>query len=881
LSGFRSRTLLFSALAVVVALFAAASASAANPPPGFTDTPIFTNIDQPTSFRFGPEGRVFVAEKTGDILVYESLADPIPEVFDDLQIPVYDTGDRGLLAIELDPEFPVKPYVYALYTYNHVLYEPSRPTPAWVNEDLEPTGDPCPKPADTPGVDACPVSGRLVRIEAEEEGGELHAGEEKVLLEGWCQQDSSHSIGDLGFGPEGALFVTGGDGASFSNLDYGQYGWPHLNQCGDPPGTASQVENNTTFELTPPTAEGGALRAQDVRTLTDPVGLNGALLRIDPETGEGWPTNPMHESSDPNLRRIIGYGFRNPFRFAVDAHNGDVFVDHVGWETYEEIDKVPIESAKLYNSGWPCYEGNRPQPSYAAAELGLCENLYKEPGSTEEPFYFYDHLGPVTPGDECSIKEGSAISGVLPYEGEDLPPEYQHALFFADSVRGCIYVMRADEDGEPDISQAEPFLTEGGPYPGIDIQEGPEGAIYYSSLESPEDGLGGIHRVVFDTKSPQAKLRTEEGTPPYGPSPLEVFFNAGESTPSEESGPEGELEYDWDLDGNGTFETHGGAVHAATFTGSVNKTVSVKVTDVGTGESSIATINVFPNDEPPEVFIGQPNEEESWGVGQEFHFAGWAYEFTGHEEVGYLNLSWKTRILHCPFGEGCHKHPLQVFPSTGEGDLIAPEHDYPSYIEFALTATDNRGLANTETIKLKARPVTVTLATDPANAGAEIVAGGHDQVAPYSFEAIEDSTLLLSAPKSVTVGGNTYPFKEWSDGGGRVHSVKVHESSEFKAIYDVPKEEEPGEHKPVVPQPKLKKHPAKKTKSHKATFKFSASGSTKLSFECKLDKGKPQRCRSPKTYKGLKPGSHTFKVWATEAGTNRRGETTTFKWKVL
>jgi glucose/arabinose dehydrogenase len=881
LSGFRSRTLLVAALAVVVALIAAAPAGAVTLPPGFTDTPVFTNIDQPTSFRFGPEGRVFVAEKTGDILVYESLADPIPAVFDDLQVPVYDTGDRGLLAIELDPEFPTKPYVYALYTYNHVIGEPARPTPAWVNEDGEPTGDPCPKPAETPGVDACPVSGRLVRIEAEEIGGEWRAGEEHVLLEGWCQQDSSHSIGDLGFGPEGALFVSGGEGASFSNLDYGQYGWPHLNQCGDPPDTLADVEKGSTHELTPPTAEGGALRAQDVRTIGDPTGLSGTLLRINPETGEGWPGNPMASSEEANRRRIIGFGFRNPFRFAVDANSGYVYVDHVGWETYEEIDKVPLEPAKAYNSGWPCYEGNRPQPSYQAAELAICENLYKEPGSTEEPFYFYDHLGPVVQGDECPTGEGSAISGVLPYEGEELPPEYHDALFFADSVRGCIYVMPADADGEPDPSEAKPFLTEAAPYPGIDIQEGPEGAIFYSSLESPEDGLGGIHRILFDTKSPQAALRTEPGTPPYGASPLQVFFNASESTPSEESGPEGELEYDWDLDGNGTFETHGGTVHAETYTGNTDKTVSVKVTDKGTGVSSIATLTVFPGDEPPEVFIGEPNEEENWGVGQLLKFAGWADEFGG-EEVGYLNLNWKTRILHCPFGEGCHRHPLQVFPSTGDGELIAPEHDYPSYIEFALTATDNRGLSNTAVVTLKARPVTVSFTTDPANAGAEIVAGGHDAVAPYSFEAVEGSTLLLSAPKTVTIGGNSYPFKEWSDGGGRVHSAKVEKSTEFKAIYDVPKGEEPGEQKPPeVPQPKLKTHPAKKSKSHSATFKFSASSSAKLSFECKLDKGKAQRCHSPKTYRGLKGGSHTFKVWATEAGTNRRGKTTVYKWKVL
>ena len=70
-------------------------------------------------------------------------------------------------------------------------------------------------------------------------------GDEDVLVEGWCQQFPSHSVGDLQFGPDGALYVSGGDGASFTNVDDGQWGGtlPNSenpitpkNPCGDPPG---------------------------------------------------------------------------------------------------------------------------------------------------------------------------------------------------------------------------------------------------------------------------------------------------------------------------------------------------------------------------------------------------------------------------------------------------------------------------------------------------------------------------------------------------------------------------------------------------------------------------------------------------------------------
>jgi hypothetical protein len=63
------------------------------------------------------------------------------------------------------------------------------------------------------------------------------------------------------------------------------------------------------------------------------------------------------------------------------------------------------------------------------------------------------------------------------------------------------------------------------------------------------------------------------------------------------------------------------------------------------------------------------------------------------------------------------------------------------------------------------------------------------------------------------------------------------------------------------PNTKLK---SAKIKKHKVTFKFSSSeaGST---FLCKLDKKKFAKCKSPKTYKNLKPGKHKFQVKAVDS----------------
>lgn len=851
-----------------IALFGAASTSAVSLPSGFRDTVVFPGIDEPTNFRFAPDGKVFVAEKTGDILVYDSLADTTPTVFADLQKQVYDNGDRGLLSIEVDPNFPAKPYVYALYAYNHVLNEPSRPTPAWENPGGEPTGDPgCPH---SEGVDACPVSGRLVRLTAEGD----HAGpEEKILLEGWCQQDSTHSIGDLQFGPEGALYVSGGDGASFTNADIGQFGWPHPNQCGDPPGNVLEVENGISQPLEAPTAEGGALRAQDARTPGDPTGFNGAILRIDPTTGEGLPDNPFAGSFDLNRRKIIAYGFRNPYRFAVDGVTGHVYVDNVGLSTDEEIDRFPLVPATAYNSGWPCYEADEPQPLYQSFELNLCEGLYEEPGSTSRPFFFYDHFAPVALEDECEILDGSAITGILPYHGTAFPASYHGALFFADSVRGCIYVMPADEDGDPDPTEVKPFLSEAGLYPGVDIEEGPEGALYYSNLYGPAFGPGAISKISFDPNAPEAKLTAN---PPYGDTPLDVTFDAGEST-----GPSGELEFDWDLNDDGTFEEEGGVTQEKTYTDfEHNATVVVKVTDKKTLVSSIAEVTVYPGDHPPQVHIATPSESLTWGVGQEIGFDGSAKEFSSGEMLPPERLYWKSRILHCPFGEGCHRHPLQVFPSASEGSLIAPDHDYPSFIELSLTATDFRGLAETATVKLAARPVEVKIASEPP--GINITAGSLAELSPFNFDAIEDSAVSLVAPKTAVLGGASYSFKEWSDGGARIHSVLTKDSTEYRATYVPTPTEQPDE--PVqaksVPRPELRSHPARKSSAASARFAFAVKGRPDLSYRCRLDGGPFQKCHSPRVYRHLKSGGHAFRVKAIDAA-GRSGKTATFKWRVL
>ena len=133
-------------LSVILAVLAppgsrATVIAAATLPPGFVDDVVFSGLTNPTAIRFSPDGRVFVAEKSGIIKVFDNLADPSATVFADLRTNVYNYWDRGLLSLALDPDFPAKPYIYVLYTFDGPI---GGTAPTWGMPGM--TSDGCPDP---------------------------------------------------------------------------------------------------------------------------------------------------------------------------------------------------------------------------------------------------------------------------------------------------------------------------------------------------------------------------------------------------------------------------------------------------------------------------------------------------------------------------------------------------------------------------------------------------------------------------------------------------------------------------------------------------------------------------------------------------------------
>ena len=171
----------------------------------------------------------------------------------------------------------------------------------------------------------------------------------------------------------------------------------------------------------------------------------------------------------------------------------------------------------------------------------------------------------------------------------------------------------------------------------------------------------------------------------------------------------------------------------------------------------------------PTATIASPASSLRWKVGDTVSFSGGATD----PQSGTLPasaLSWSLVLHHCDSsGVICHEHPQQNFPGVASGRFPAPDHEYPSYLELKLTATDPGGLSDTDTVRLDPQTVDLTFQTSPA--GLQLTVGSAGQATPFTRTVIVGSNNSVSAPSPQTLGGSSYGFQSWSDGGAQTHQI--------------------------------------------------------------------------------------------------------------
>lgn len=206
----------------------------------------------------GTAGRLYVVEKTGRIMIVDR-GRVLPSPFLDIRSEVAGGELRGLFSMAFHPQ----------YLHNGEFFV------NYVGRD----------------GDIYVTRFRTVH-------GVVSLSSRRVLLRvpAMTTDPDGHYGGQVGFGPDGSLYVGLGD--------------------------ASRPE-----------------------TAQDPSTLLGKLVRLHVDTPGAEP-------------EIVAYGLRNPWRFAFDAATGDLYLGDVGGSEREEVDRLPGGFQGVSNFGWPAWEGS-------------------------------------------------------------------------------------------------------------------------------------------------------------------------------------------------------------------------------------------------------------------------------------------------------------------------------------------------------------------------------------------------------------------------------------------------------------------------------------------------------------------------------------------
>ena len=408
-------------------------------------------LNQPIAFKWITGSQtMFIAEKDGIVKVANGTtlqATP----FLDFRNQINSARDRGLMDITLHPDFGKglgKDYLYLLYVYD--------PTEAPVR-DAETNRN-----ARLTRVRAQNINGIWSAVAGSEEilvgknstwnnisnpnedstnrldlpssGVTINPNGSRTNLQDYIAVDSqSHAPGTVVFGADGKLYVTIGDGCSYSDTD------PR------------------------------AIRVQDIGN------LSGKVLRIDPDTGEGLADNPFwNGNQNSNESKVFALGVRNGFR-SVFSPTGQLLVADVGWNTWEEINIV----TKGANLGWPYFEGGIGTPLQTGGyqDIQPAKDFYASGNLTQGPAYGYTHGG-----------MSSAIMVGDFYLGNN--PVWKDTVFISDISRGTVDALTFDANGIYQADKKRTVVATGAnamPYI-VDMNMGADGNMYYASIATGQIG---------------------------------------------------------------------------------------------------------------------------------------------------------------------------------------------------------------------------------------------------------------------------------------------------------------------------------------------------------------------------------------------------------
>jgi glucose/arabinose dehydrogenase len=443
----------------------------------------------------------------------------------------------------------------------------------------------------------------------------------------------------------------------------------------------------------------------------------GKILRLN--TNGSIPSdNPFYNSTSGNNRAIWALGLRNPFTFAFNPQGTEMFINDVGETSMEEIN----DGRAGANYGWPDTEGPTGDSRYV---------------SPRSSYYHSDGA--------CAITGGAFYAPLT----VQFPGDYVNDYFFADFCGGWIRKL------DPSAGNSVVGFASGITAP-VDLKVADDGSLYYLARGSGTS-TGVVKRINRTTNAPVISNSPASKTVAPG-APVAFGVTVSGTAP---------LRYQWQrnaVDMAGATGSQYNIARAAASDSGARFRVIVSNSS-GNAMSNEATLTVTGNRAP----VGQitsPATGTVYSGGSIINYAGTATD----PEQGALSASAFTWWID--FHHDTHVHPFML-PTTGatSGSFTVPTTGHTAanvWYRIYLTVKDSAGATQTSQRDVLPRVSKLTLATSPA--GLQLKLDDQPTATPLAADSVVGIIRTIGAVTPQTVGGVTYTFSGWSDGGALNHT---------------------------------------------------------------------------------------------------------------
>ncbi|HEY8935064.1 MAG TPA: ThuA domain-containing protein, partial [Cyclobacteriaceae bacterium] len=532
----------------------------------FKKTILANDLNEPMELAITSDGRVFYAERSGNLYVYLPSSHISKKIHKFDVMPDNKEGfGNGVLGLTIDPDYDKNNYIYIFYTPNTL-----------------------------------PAHQNISRFKLGADNV-LDLASEKILIEVPLELEvSAHTGGSLAWDKDKNLYISTGD----NTVPFASDGFAPIDET---PG-------RITFD-----AQRSAGNTNDLR---------GKILKIHPEEDGTYtiPEGNLFPKGTPLTRpEIYTMGCRNPYRMSVDQETSIVYWGEIGPDSgvdgkqgprgYDEIN----QARKPGNYGWPFFVGdNKPYHEYDFATKTVGELF--DPNAPVNPSVNntgMKNLPPATkamiwyPYDksvefpEVGTGGRSAIAGPVYHFNEGLssatkfPSYFNKNLFIYDWMRNWVFTVVLDEN--QNFRRMEQFMPNTGDFRRpIDMEVGPEGSFYmleYGSVYGIDNVDARLVRIDYNdgNRKPVARIVSNDT---IGLAPFKVALSSKSSVDYDDDA----ITYEWQVDGKKITDAN----PEYTFNNNGVYNVILKVTDTS-GAYDEDTLSVKVGNTLPEVAIKTDN----------------------------------------------------------------------------------------------------------------------------------------------------------------------------------------------------------------------------------------------------------------------------------